>query len=73
MLGSILSAELDIGKAYTSQEAATYYSDFLHTFPLSVQKRDFYHEKPSRLSENGLVAAYNMERDGDVLVDITSN
>ena len=61
---------------FTEQECANAYKDFLNSYPQSKEKYPNVINKPldlSREKENGLVAAYNMIPNGNILVDISGN
>lgn len=59
--------------AFTQSQIDADYQDFLNSKPLKKATTNFIKQKPTSLSENGLLAAYNMKRVGNVINDISGN
>lgn len=58
---------------FTEAERAAAYKDFLNSYPVVKEKYPNVVNKPMVLRETGLVAAYNMIPNGNVLTDISGN
>lgn len=59
--------------AFSTSEINDDYQDFLKSKPIKKSTTNYIKPKPTELKENGLLAAYNMKRVGNVINDISGN